>query len=96
MTSNRQQDLSFSTSVVSEAKPKIWKGNGHFCAVFGCNNSQKLGYRLFRFPKNQSLCDKWIRASRRADLVGKTTDDCNNLRVCQIHFQPNDFTLAAI
>lgn len=39
--------------------------SGNVCAYYGCGKSPRNydGLRLFRFPKDQVLCKKWIENS---------------------------------
>lgn len=62
------------------------------CAVQSCKNyfgknGQSLGnLSYFTFPKNQTLCKKWIVQCRRNDAF-----DPKKVRVCSDHFSEDDY-----
>ncbi|XP_076441982.1 uncharacterized protein LOC143281002 isoform X3 [Babylonia areolata] len=63
-----------------------------WCSAVNCKNSRKKGWTLFRFPKDEDRCKKWVQNTRRADLQGKTSEYLyTNCKLCSEHFEPNQF-----
>ncbi|KAH9383528.1 hypothetical protein HPB48_025100 [Haemaphysalis longicornis] len=59
------------------------------CCVPRCRGNYKNGskVRIFRFPKDEELRQKWIRAIPRENYL-----PTENTRVCELHFHPEDIT----
>ena len=56
------------------------------CSIFGCKELSGGNYKLYSFPKEQEMRDKWIRACGRADKrVGV------DAVVCAKHFSECQF-----
>lgn len=67
---------------------------GYTCCVPGCRTgyrSSKRKGRLFQFPSDPTLRNKWIAAIPRLNWTVSY-----NHRVCEKHFSPNDFVLFSI
>jgi len=62
------------------------------CKFSGCGNSyyvkvdRNINKHFYKFPKNHDLCMKW----KMICGVGISIN-CQNMRVCEDHFQPVDF-----
>ena len=54
------------------------------CSVVICKSPQDASY--FKFPSDPALCKRWERACRRLKPL-----NTKNARVCDRHFQPEDF-----
>ncbi|KAG8225334.1 hypothetical protein J437_LFUL005348 [Ladona fulva] len=72
------------------------KGAGNWCSAINCSNSSKKTDEIsfFRFPKEEvrihspSRSRKWVIATRRQDLLGKSSAYLyNNCRICSNHFE---------
>lgn len=57
------------------------------CCVPGCRGNQKHGpsVRMFSFPSNPELCQKWISAVSSDDFTPTV-----ETRICELHFDKND------
>ena len=74
------------------------KPGGSFCSAVNCSNAFNKdsckGKHFFRFPSDDSRCQKWVQNCRRADLMGKTTQYLNkSCRLCSDHFEENQFRM---
>lgn len=63
---------------------KRMPGPGSVCAVAVCPNPDAVSY--FRFPKDETLCKAWVKATRRKDKFNPLTS-----RICEKHFREEDF-----
>ena len=63
---------------------------GCICAIYGCNNhsrhGKEKGITFHRFPKDLSLCKRWVQLCKRKDEF-----KVEYARICSIHFAPGDF-----
>lgn len=60
------------------------------CSVYGCYNTGRktrgTGIRYFRFPKENTLRQRWIHLCCRADKI-----NANNAVICSVHFVGSDY-----
>ena len=64
------------------------KSLGTYCAAWECYNARG-NYKLsmFRFPKDEERCRKWVQNTRRDDLRNVPLNKLYNLELCSIHFE---------
>lgn len=62
------------------------------CAVPGCHTydrfAKTVGISLYRFPKNKSICEQWLKRIKNKELSEK---GIGTKRVCSLHFKQKDF-----
>ncbi|XP_018369304.1 PREDICTED: uncharacterized protein LOC108765208 [Trachymyrmex cornetzi] len=57
----------------------------NICCAARCFNKSSDGYALIRFPKENQYKKAWVDA-----VFGETSRSLNNLRLCEVHFEPSD------
>ena len=63
------------------------------CCAWGCSNressdsKEKRGLTFHYFPKDETRCEKWIKAVRRENPWKPTASS----RICSEHFKESDF-----
>ncbi|KAL4132472.1 hypothetical protein QTP88_009615 [Uroleucon formosanum] len=68
--------------------------SGNICAYYRCGKGPRNydGLRLFRFPKDQVLCKKWIENSGNIKLIDFNLEELNKKHLCMLHFSDSDYT----
>ncbi|CAI6373146.1 unnamed protein product [Macrosiphum euphorbiae] len=56
------------------------------CTAVNCSNSRTKGFRLFRFPKDESRRKIWLQNCLRDQWV-----PTNSSELCEIHFEESQF-----
>ncbi|CAL1264116.1 unnamed protein product [Larinioides sclopetarius] len=59
------------------------------CCAVGCSNSEKLGFRFYRFPvgkRNEARRNQWVHRIARDKWIPNT-----NSRLCEVHFTEDQF-----
>ena len=78
-----------STSTQRKRKRKTL---GTYCAAVGCHNSRRnCNLSMFRFPKNEDLCKKWVQNTRREDIRHLSTHKLYTFELCSNHFEDSQF-----
>ena len=53
------------------------------CSVPGCSSKSQQGLSLFGLPKNEKLCEKWLRFLQNC---GKSVNPLKHFSICELHF----------
>lgn len=62
------------------------KSLGTYCAAWECHNAMgNCKLSMFRFPKDEERCRKWVQNTRRDDLRKVPLNKLYNLELCSIH-----------
>lgn len=59
------------------------------CAVFGCTNHSRKGFRMYGFPKDTDRRRKWL-TQINSNLT--ITQNYNSRKLCVAHFEEEQFT----
>ena len=76
----------------TDTKQRKKKSLGSYCAAYNCHNARR-NYKLsmFRFPKDDERCRKWVQNSQRDDLRNIPTKKLYNYELCSMHFEDSQF-----
>jgi hypothetical protein len=61
--------------------------------AYGCSNKQSKGITLFKFPKDPSLKEKWVKQVQRTRDKWQPTPYS---RLCCVHFEESALILALL
>ena len=80
----------------TEAKQKCSKSKrkslGSYCAAINCHNSRgNYTLSMFRFPKDEERCKKWVQHVRREDLRHTPLNKLCHFQLCSNHFEDSQF-----
>ena len=80
----------------TEAKQKCSKSKrkslGSYCAAINCHNSRgNCTLSMFRFPKDEERCEKWVQHVRREDLRHTPLNKLCHFQLCSNHFEDSQF-----
>ena len=82
-------------SVETTVVPKKRKRRtlGTYCAACACHNSRRnCKLSMFRFPKEEERCKKWIQNTKRDDLRKLPLHKLYTYELCSDHFESSQFT----
>ena len=65
---------------------------GSYCAAINCHNSRgNCTLSMFRFPKDEERCKKWVQHVRREDLTHTPLNKLCHFQLCSNHFEDSQF-----
>ena len=68
------------------------KSLGSYCAVINCHNSRgNCALLIFRFPKDEERCKKWVQNLRREDVRHTPLNKLCHFQLCSNHFEDSQF-----
>ncbi|XP_065102179.2 uncharacterized protein [Paramisgurnus dabryanus] len=61
------------------------------CTVLGCSNRSEKGVRMYGFPTDTERRKKWLVEVNRSGQDLNITKDYNNKKICEAHFEADQF-----
>ena len=87
-----QPIASHNVTTQSQEKRKR-KTLGTYCAAVSCHNSRRnCKLSMFRFPKDEGRCKKWVQNTRREDIRHLSVQKLYSYELCSNHFEESQFT----
>ena len=78
---------------VQEKRKRKRKTFGTYCAAVGCHNARgNCKLSMFRFPKDEERCQKWVQNTRRDDIRSIPLQKLYHFELCSNHFEDSQFT----
>ena len=66
---------------------------GTYCSAVSCHNSRhNCKLSMFRFPKDENRCRKWVQNTRCDDIRHIPTQKLYSYELCSKHFEDSQFT----
>ena len=90
---NMPKDSLLEQSVTASQKQKRKRKTlGTYCAAIGCHNARRnCKLSMFRFPKDEERCRKWVQNTRREEIRNLPTKKLYNFELCSNHFEDSQF-----
>ena len=64
-----------------------------YCAAVDCHNSRRnCKLSMFRFPKDEQRCKKWVQNTRCEDIRNIPSHKLYSYELCSNHFEDSQFT----
>ena len=68
------------------------KSLGSYCAAINCHNARgNCTLSMFRFPKDEERCKKWVQNLRREDIIHTPLHKLCHFQLCSNHFEDSQF-----
>ena len=86
-------DVAGSVETTVVPKKRKQRTLGTYCAAYACHNSRRnCKLSMFRFPKEEERCEKWIQNTRHDDLRKLPLHKLYTYELCSDHFESSQFT----